>query len=69
MAKLTDFKLLSFDVYGTIIDWERGVLNALQPLLEKNGKVRTQLNCPNHMHHESLKFTVLNICSVYMYQY
>ncbi|KAF2648119.1 HAD-like protein [Lophiostoma macrostomum CBS 122681] len=38
MAKLTDFKLLSFDVYGTIIDWETGVLTALQPLLEKNGK-------------------------------
>lgn len=38
MAKLTDFKLLSFDVYGTLIDWERGALNALQPLLEKNCK-------------------------------
>jgi 2-haloalkanoic acid dehalogenase type II len=38
MSTLTDFKLLSFDVYGTLIDWERGALNALQPLLEKSNK-------------------------------
>lgn len=38
MAKLTDFKLLSFDVYGTLIDWERGCVTALQPMLEKSGK-------------------------------
>jgi FMN phosphatase YigB (HAD superfamily) len=38
MSKLTDFKLLSFDVYGTLIDWERGFLIALQPLLERSGK-------------------------------
>ncbi|KAF2686319.1 HAD-like protein [Lentithecium fluviatile CBS 122367] len=38
MSKLTDFKLLSFDVYGTLIDWERGVIKALQPMLEKSGK-------------------------------
>lgn len=38
MSKLTDFKLLSFDVYGTLIDWERGALDALQPLLQKVSK-------------------------------
>jgi 2-haloalkanoic acid dehalogenase type II len=38
MAKLTDFKLLSFDVYGTLIDWESGAISALQPLLNKSGK-------------------------------
>jgi 2-haloacid dehalogenase len=37
MSKLTDFKLLSFDVYGTLIDQDSGIFNALQPLLEKNG--------------------------------
>ena len=41
MAKLTDFKLLSFDVYGTLIDWETGVVTALQPLLSKNNKSDT----------------------------
>lgn len=33
MSKLTDFKLLSFDVYGTLIDYERGVLANLEPSL------------------------------------
>ena len=33
--KLTDFKMLSFDTYGTLIDWESGIYNALGPLLEK----------------------------------
>ena len=36
MAKLTEFKLLSFDVYGTLIDWETGVLDGLRPLLDAN---------------------------------
>ena len=39
MSKLTDFKLLSFDVYGTLIDWERGALTALEPLLHKSSNV------------------------------
>jgi 2-haloacid dehalogenase len=30
---LTRFKALTFDVYGTLIDWETGIWNALQPLL------------------------------------
>jgi 2-haloalkanoic acid dehalogenase type II len=38
MAKLTDFKLLSFDVYGTLIDWESGAITAFQPVLKKAGK-------------------------------
>lgn len=38
MSKLTDFRLLSFDVYGTLIDWDGGVLTALEPLLIKNNK-------------------------------
>lgn len=36
MAQLTDFKVLSFDVYGTLIDWEQGILSNLQPLLDAN---------------------------------
>lgn len=36
MAKLSDYTVLTFDCYGTIIDWETGVLQALQPLLEVN---------------------------------
>ena len=29
MAKLTSHKVLSFDVYGTLIDWESGIVTAL----------------------------------------
>jgi 2-haloacid dehalogenase len=33
--KLSDFEALSFDCYGTLIDWETGILEALQPLRER----------------------------------
>ncbi|KAI5459305.1 HAD-like domain-containing protein [Mariannaea sp. PMI_226] len=36
MSRLSDFRLLSFDVYGTLIDWETGVINSLKPLVEAN---------------------------------
>lgn len=32
-----DFKVLSFDCYGTLIDWESGILTALGPLLGRAG--------------------------------
>ena len=33
--KLSDFKVLTFDVYGTLIDWESGMVTALKPLTDK----------------------------------
>ena len=33
--KLSDFKALTFDVYGTLIDWESGMVEGLKPLTEK----------------------------------
>lgn len=33
--KITDFKMLTFDTYGTLIDWESGIYNAMEPLLDK----------------------------------
>src|SRR5215831_945275 len=35
--KLTDFKVLTFDCYGTLIDWETGIFNALAPLIRRAG--------------------------------
>jgi 2-haloacid dehalogenase len=32
-VRLTDFNALTFDCYGTLIDWESGIRTALQPLL------------------------------------
>ena len=31
MKRLTDFSVLSFDCYGTLIDWETGIRSALAP--------------------------------------
>ena len=33
--KLTDFKALTFDCYGTLIDWESGIVEALKPLTSR----------------------------------
>ena len=35
--KLTDFKALTFDCYGTLIDWESGMIAGLKPLTDKLG--------------------------------
>jgi 2-haloalkanoic acid dehalogenase type II len=35
--RLSDFAAMSFDCYGTIIDWERGILAALQPWRARHG--------------------------------
>ncbi len=35
--KLTDFTTLTFDCYGTLIDWETGILAALRPWSERVG--------------------------------
>lgn len=36
--KLLDFKVLTFDCYGTLIDWETGILQALRPWLKRENK-------------------------------
>jgi 2-haloalkanoic acid dehalogenase type II len=36
--KLGDYKVLTFDCYGTLIDWETGLWDALQPLLLSNSR-------------------------------
>jgi 2-haloacid dehalogenase len=35
VLRLSEFKVLSFDCYGTLIDWETGIVNALAPLAAK----------------------------------
>jgi 2-haloalkanoic acid dehalogenase type II len=34
--KLTNYSALTFDCYGTLIDWESGIWDALQPLILEN---------------------------------
>lgn len=37
MLDLTHFEVMSFDCYGTLIDWELGLVNTLRPLLTRYG--------------------------------
>src|SRR3954471_19275853 len=32
------FSVITFDCYGTLINWEAGILGALQPILKKHGR-------------------------------
>ena len=41
--QLSQFKALSFDCYGTLIDWETGIVEALRPLGERAGVSSEQL--------------------------
>ncbi len=38
MAELTDYRVLTFDCYSTLIDWETGIWDALQPLVKRSGR-------------------------------
>jgi len=37
MLDFNRFTLLTFDCYGTLIDWEKGILDAVRPVLERSG--------------------------------
>jgi 2-haloalkanoic acid dehalogenase type II len=52
--RLSDFKVLTFDCYGTLIDWETGIYNALEPLRTKGaaGKTRDEV-LENYAQHEA----------------
>lgn len=52
--KLSDFKALTFDCYGTLIDWESGIFNALAPLVAKGAASKTRDEVlENFARHES----------------
>src|SRR5262245_34951875 len=40
--KLTDFKALTLDCYGTLIDWETGLFAALEPLAARAARPRAR---------------------------
>jgi 2-haloacid dehalogenase len=41
MLNFSQFRLLSFDCYRTLIDWETGIFSALRPILAAHGKTIT----------------------------
>ncbi|PTM39060.1 haloacid dehalogenase type II [Bosea sp. 124] len=52
--KLTDFNTLTFDCYGTLIDWESGMVAALAPLVAKVSRPRSRnAVLEAHARHES----------------
>lgn len=52
--KLRDFKVLTFDCYGTLIDWESGMIAALAPLTDKLQRKLTRNEILEaHARHES----------------
>lgn len=52
--KLSDFKAITFDVYGTLIDWESGIVNALRPLTDQiSQKLSRDEILESHAYHES----------------
>lgn len=56
--KLTDFKVLTFDCYGTLIDWESGMVEALRPLSERAGRALSRDEILEaHARHESSQQT------------
>lgn len=56
--KLTDFKALTFDCYGTLIDWESGMVEGLKPLTDRVGTALTRDQILEaHARHESSQQT------------
>jgi 2-haloacid dehalogenase len=54
MMNLREFKVLTFDCYGTLIDWENGMLNSLAPLTNKlKGRLTRNEILEAHARHES----------------
>lgn len=52
--KLRDFQVLTFDCYGTLIDWESGMVAALAPLTDKlQGRLTRNEILEAHARHES----------------
>jgi 2-haloacid dehalogenase len=41
MLNFTQFRLVTFDCYGTLIDWETGIFSTLRPILAAHGKTIT----------------------------
>jgi len=52
--RVTDFKALTFDCYGTLIDWESGMMQALSGLVGKSRRTLTRDQILEaHARHES----------------
>jgi 2-haloacid dehalogenase len=54
--RLSDFKALTFDCYGTLIDWESGMIEALKPLTARiSPALSRNAILEAHARHESMQ--------------
>ena len=54
IMRIKDFKVLTFDCYGTLIDWESGIMAGLKPLTDRLGReVSRDEILESHAYHES----------------
>jgi 2-haloalkanoic acid dehalogenase type II len=51
--RLSEFDALTFDVYGTLIDWESGMIAGLKPLTDRAGALSRNDILQVHAFHES----------------
>jgi len=51
--RLSDFEALTFDVYGTLIDWESGMIAGLKPLTDRAETLSRNEILEAHAFHES----------------
>jgi len=51
--RLDDFDTLTFDCYGTLVDWESGIITGLAPLTDRLRGVRRDEILQAHAFHES----------------
>lgn len=52
--RIKDFKVLTFDCYGTLIDWESGIIAGLKPLTDRlDREVSRDEILASHARHES----------------
>ena len=72
MLRFDDFDVLTFDCYGTLIDWETGILDALRPVfashqvelvpdrtLELYGELESAAECGSYREYKTILRTVL----------
>jgi 2-haloalkanoic acid dehalogenase type II len=52
MPQLSDFKILTFDCYGTLVDWESGMIAALRPLTDRVPGLTREAILQAHARHE-----------------
>lgn len=67
------YEVISFDCYGTLVDWKKGVLNELVNLFEEFQiditKEENHLHCAQSLYHDIIPCNQLGINNVWINRY